>query len=549
MRWGICFLFASVVAAQQTTSQPSTLGLIEGRVVHAFTGEPIRKAHVTLESSATEHDSALVATTDETGHFQFAGVDQGVYRLTAEKTGFVGGSYGQATYEDASTLLKVSAGDNVRDLTLRLFPAGAISGRVLDPDGDPAPGYEVVLWARHARRRNIPYTASDQTTTNQVGEYRFEGLMPDTYYVSASKESSGLAVREIPVDGEGRTTKLHELDTFYPAALSLLESQAIRIDIGQEQSGTDIRIQRGSLLTVKGRIAGAIDSLSKYEVSASIEEGEGWTSEAAKVLPDGEFVIELSPGKHQLSLLEEGGSGLKKIGSTEINLVDQDVSGVVIARFKPAQVRVRVVMEGEEDKPLTKGSVFLTPNDWDASSRNGLSEYQPQNGTYVIEGVPPGKYWVLFNNASGCYLKSVQAGGRALDPQLIEVTEGVSLDLLLTYSKNVASVNGSIEARQDQRRPSRVLLISEDAVSPGDKIYPLKLDQSLHFSIEHVRPGKYLAVASQEDDFDLWDNADFVKSLQSEGVEVELHENEHATLHLKLIAKEQTDSVRKRLGL
>jgi hypothetical protein len=177
-------------------------------------------------------------------------------------------------------------------------------------------------------------------------------------------------------------------------------------------------------------------------------------------------------------------------------------------------------------------------------------EYPPRNGTYVIDNVPPSKYWVWFNNAPDCYPKSIQSGAQVVDWQPIDVVEGANLDLVLIYSRNVASLAGDIEVPQDGPKNSiRVLLIAADAGFQWNKIIPAQIDQSLHFSLQRLRPGKYLAFASQEDDFDLWDNEDFVKLLRSEASEIELHEKENATVHLKLIPKQTTDRVRQQLGI
>ena len=188
MNWGVYLLLASAAAAQQAIPQPDTGGLVEGRVIYAATGEPIRKAHVTLGSSATEHDSELVATTDETGRFRFANVSQGVYRLTTYKPGFLPGGYGQVQPEDAQNLLKVNTSEHIQDLTLRLFPAGTISGHVLDADGDPLSGYEVILLTRHGHGNNVPNSPAGETTTNLDAEYRFDALEPGVT-ISAPQES------------------------------------------------------------------------------------------------------------------------------------------------------------------------------------------------------------------------------------------------------------------------------------------------------------------------------------------------------------------------
>ena len=76
-----------------------------------------------------------------------------------------------------------------------------------------------------------------------------------------------------------------------------------------------------------------------------------------------------------------------------------------------------------------------------------------------------------------------------------------------------------------------------------------ELDQSLHFSVSTLRPGKYLAFAMQDNDPDLRNKADFLKALQSEAEEVKVNEKDHANVHLKLIPKDRTDGIRKRLGL
>ena len=372
---------------------------MEGTVVHAVTKEPVRKAHVVLELSEGAHDTSLVATTDEAGRFRFADVKAGEYKLSAEKNGFLEGFYGGTKPEEEGSLLRVAGGSRMRDLTLLLFPGATIRGQVLDRNGDPSPETQVVLWVRYNAGGQTKNGHAGESKTDQSGGYFFGSLAPGTYYVAADPGNWGNSVRQIPVDSSGKTTKLHDLITFYPTALSLADAQGVSLESGQEQSGVDIRIQQGSTLSVKGRVAGISGSASKYQLSARVDEGIGWTSEAATILPSGDFVFaELPPGKRRLTLLGSGPSGFQTIGRTEVNLTDQDLTGVVITPFKPAQVRVRVVMEGEgEDHPLTTGTVFLTPTEGAADAGDHPMQYQPQNGVYVMDDVPPGRYRAWFN--------------------------------------------------------------------------------------------------------------------------------------------------------
>ena len=173
-------------------------------------------------------------------------------------------------------------------------------------------------------------------------------------------------------------------------------------------------------------------------------------------------------------------------------------------------------------------------------------QYQPLNGAYLLEGVPPGKYRPSFSNPSDSYLKSVRSGDRVLDTETVDVTEGGVIDLLLTFSKNVASVAGEVEVSEEQAtRPLHVFLIRDGLDGPSTEW--ATFDQTFHFTKTNLRPGKYLALAVQDEDAP-WKNPDFIKSFHSEGTELELHEKESVTVHLKLIPKEETDDARKRLG-
>ena len=324
LRWGVGFLLPLLAVGQQAVPEGEQLAVLEGTVVHGVTKEPLRKAHVVLELSEGAHDSSLVATTDEAGRFRFADVKAGEYTSTAEKSGFLESSYGDTKPEEEGSLLKVVGESRMRDLTLLLFPGATIRGQVLDTKGDPAPETEVVLWGRS--RRSSGQTKNFQageSKTDQSGGYFFGSLSPGTYYVAADPGNWGNSVRQIPVDSSGKTTRLRDLTTLFPSALSPADAQGVSLESGQEQSGVDIRIQHGSTLSVKGKIVGISGSASKYRLRAGVDDGIGWTSQAGTILTSGDFVFaELPPGKHRLTLLGNGPSGFQAMGRTEVNLTD-----------------------------------------------------------------------------------------------------------------------------------------------------------------------------------------------------------------------------------
>lgn len=171
MKGWICLL--ALLAAGQSVPDKSPTATLDGRVINSATGEPVRYVSVTLAPAAQREEAGLVAETDEAGHFRFANIAPGVYGLTAEKHGFLDGGYGKTKPADELTLLRLNAGDRLPDLTLRLFPAGTISGRVLNPDGEPYPGPQVLLWTKTGLGAEATLDNEGQSTTTPNGEYFF----------------------------------------------------------------------------------------------------------------------------------------------------------------------------------------------------------------------------------------------------------------------------------------------------------------------------------------------------------------------------------------
>ena len=74
------------------------------------------------------------------------------------------------------------------------------------------------------------------------------------------------------IDAAGRPSKLRNLATFYPAAVSAGDAQPVRIGSGAERAGVDIRIQRAATLSVRGRVIGVAPEQTKYSLSATGED-------------------------------------------------------------------------------------------------------------------------------------------------------------------------------------------------------------------------------------------------------------------------------------
>src|SRR5258708_5838207 len=179
------FLLVSALAAQQVPVASVEKATIEGLVVSAGTGEPLRRAVITLRQEEGR-EPLFATTTDATGHFIVKGIGPGQYRLWVQHTGYLSQEYGQRAANGRATILALHPGRYLRDILPRLTPSGAINGRVYDEAGEPIEGSRIEALRRSYERNQRQLVQAATAVTNDRGEYRLYGLPPGQYYVSAT---------------------------------------------------------------------------------------------------------------------------------------------------------------------------------------------------------------------------------------------------------------------------------------------------------------------------------------------------------------------------
>ncbi len=132
-------------AAVRITNQPpqptSFDCAIDGSVVNSQTGEPIARAHVTLNSAGPTPSTS----TDSSGRWSLSNVACAPAPLMVTRPGFL---------QQARRAANLVSGSPVHDMKIELIPQSVFYGKVLDDQGDPVMGAEVAVFiARIAEGR------------------------------------------------------------------------------------------------------------------------------------------------------------------------------------------------------------------------------------------------------------------------------------------------------------------------------------------------------------------------------------------------------------
>ncbi len=517
-------LISPAARAQQPTAATPTIS----GVVTTVDDVPLARVRVAAGTAGTE------SFTDARGQFQLRVSDAAPVRLSFSKTGYL------AFAIDVPTR---ASSDRDTGLRVRLVPAGAISGRVLDQSGSPL---RVTVTAR---RVGSPPSTPLSTSTNDLGEYRFSGLAEGPYVVAAQPPSD-------PVGGnpEARTA---------PPAVPV-EAPPTNVRAGQESGNVDLLIalpsstaQRvlGSLApggasptaSISGRVIG-LDGAPIAGVSVFTTQGvrpEGWVAQTDAM---GRYRIDrLVPGEHIVRARKNGydtgafGQVALRAGQ-QVSSVDIALSrggaiaGTIVDEFgEPVEgvtVEVRGIVTVEGRPRLNPKDTFLTQAQTVSGGAVSLRGSRTDDrGRYRVFGLPAGTYVVQAQvreraGSAAAYLPFYYPGTSVIDQatkvNLAADANAAGIDLVFRPQRGYR-VSGRITTPDG--RPARVgvtLAVSDRSQAIQIQSVNGQTSSDGSFTFTDVAPGEYVVqtvrAGSEPDEF----AAAFVIVSNADSVPVEL---------------------------
>jgi Carboxypeptidase regulatory-like domain len=583
--------FPALIPAQLVTIQgpqltpppsntpPEQKCVVEGRVTNLLTGESLKKAtiHLTRSGSASMSTDAIEfrtgasslqgysATSAADGSFRIEGIEPGDYSLSGERNGFLHTEYGAKGPMRSGTVLALRPGQQMTNIILGLNPQAVITGKVVDEDGDPVSDAQVQVLRRTWQRGKRRVLPQGGTNANDVGEFRIADLSPGRYYICASVMSFRRSNEESPPPGK---PDMRPIRTCHPGAVTLEAATPIDIAADQDLSGLEIRLHSAQTYHVRGKVVGDLPKREAQDVDlilASRDEGMFFFgTNQASMNKDRTFdMAGVAPGSYTLHLFFMSGN-IQGAAHQPIDVGQGDVNDVIVG-FSPAgslhgQARLEGMLQtGVNIVNLANVSVYLSPADLTAMLGPTPRGTSKSDGSFVLDNVFPGKYYVRTNAPAGTYLKSMRLGQQEILGKELDLSQAVSGELEIVFHYGAAEVNGTLQladragssstGRSTPMPATSIVLVPDVLNADGSGIYYGSANQFGSFTVKGVPPGHYHAYAFENANRDELQDPDVLRQLENRATDVEVKENDLKQIQLAIISSDDLQQIFARLGI
>lgn len=575
--------------AQPKEPPPPAKTTLRGHVAYENNGRPVRRARVMLLNQEARSPGEKVGMTDARGDFQIKEVPEGKYYIMVDAPGLVTpislveleqlDREGLQSPEVGKLFETISVdGINDKQVEVRARRGGSIAGRVTYEDGDPVVNARVSVMRLkngHPVRflTSISPSAFVGHQTDDRGMYRFNGLPPGEYIVSASEHiEHGDARRAVVMDDDFMGSIMLGLNsfvvTYYQSATSASAATPVKIDGSEEENNIDITLAERALHSISGTVVSRTDKrpliharlnlnfrngdsrlvsgmpFSEFLPHTETDELGQWSF---KEIPDGDYTITVEPpyqSPEPAPGMEDNpeattttSRSVRKLSQKELDvkMTGHDINNLVLEMSAGARITGTVTAEG--GKPLPNSLIVFAQPDGKDMTFPAQGMVGP-NGRFVIDGVPEGKVYLGAGlSDTKYYVKSVMAGGTDLAHEPLMVQEGAEIsNVQIVLSSEVGTLTG------------RLLTASGEPLSAASAyvlLYPV--DQSLWNRPGHVltgtpdargaftvsgQPGDYYVIILYTDEINQSGGMDDIKSRVAAAPRVRLQANEQKSMDL-----------------
>ena len=448
---------------QESPADPPKTGSVAGVVIEEKSEEHIAKAFVILRR---DQEGGIGAITGPDGKFTLRDVDPGTYVLTVERDGYV-------VPRGQPQSVQVQAGQTTADVKLKLQRTGAVSGRILDADGDPVPNVSVLVSPMPARKDRW---GNGSALTNDRGEYRVFQIAPGDYRLSATysprNRFDGVRIQPAETAGAAPVSGSEAYPTvYYPGVTDSRQAGAVKVDPGADLQGLDLQLVRTHGVRVRGRVATAYSPAPLFLmvnlVPISQRDTPGQPLNVLLRDPKGEFEFQgVLPGSYRLQVQAAGldeASRMSVHRALEVGALD--IEGIQVTLGQPQSVSGRIV--APEGRNLPPGLIVLLEAREAGDAQGGKMAQVGDAGAFTIPKVAPGEYDVVVGSMKfgedDAYIHAIRMGDTDALAEGVRVGEGSVPPLDIVLKANGGAAVCTVKDDKDAPVADADILLVPDA--------------------------------------------------------------------------------------
>ena len=529
---------------------PKGTAVIRGYVLAAGSGAPVRRAQV--RAMAMNAGGGGVTNTDAQGRYEIKDLPAGRYTITASKSGYVTGQYGQRRPTEPGTPIEIADGMAADKLNFSLARGGVIAGHILDDTGDPVAGVQVAAmrYGFMAGSRRLMGAGSEggNDRTDDQGGFRLYGLPPGDYYVSATYRGGmmmlGPEVNNTQAEGYA--------PTYFPGTPNVAEAQRVSPKAGQEVTGVNFALIVARLARVSGR---AVNSRGLPASRAMVmlmpaEPAGGMVMMGGNNMagPDGAFQIpNVAPGRYILNIRPMGmPNPADEFAALPLTVGNDDIDNVMVSTSVGGSARGIVVTDTGEPPSFRPDQIQLF-----ASTAEPMMMAAGNSGPTRVNEDFSFELTSLFDRrlirasvmgATGWYLKEVRLNGEDITDDGYEFEAGRALEgVQVVFTQKTTDLSGLVTDAG-----GKPVLDASVVIFPANRdkwtfqsryMRTARPDTQGRYNVKSLPPGEdYLVIAVQNLENGQGGDPEFLGRAREEAKPFSLNEGETKAVDVKLSA-------------
>lgn len=561
-------------------------GLVSGVVTLGDDARtPVRRAVVTLLSSDGLDPRSTIS--DDEGRFTIGGLPEGRYNLQALKGAHLTMAYGARRPGRAGTALVVGVGARLTDVHLTLPRGAVLGGRIMLDDGQPLANMQVMaVPTRLSTAGGSTLSTGQSFHTDDRGEFRIYGLMPDAYLVVAlpvfgrgeiQRRTEGeydTLVRTLqqpaPGSAAGRTSTpapppvVGYAPTYFPGTPIVTDALPIPVRAGEVRDDLHFTVSMVKMATLTGTLIGTTGRpeqaamFSVETVGPPLPLSTALAPRVNRPNARGEFsVVGLAPGRYKIraraggvTLGDQGaisisGDAQTEWAVTEISVAGEDITGVSLTLRPGLTLRgTLAAAQGKKGPASWKGASVgvqpLIPGGGPTSSGpmlargvTGRTAQVDEQGRFEITGIEPYDYELRVTlpaplTAEGWTVRRVAHGDGDLRDAPLTFDQGSMDGVGITMTTTRTEFMGSLTSESGTPATDYFIVVFPTdrtlwhPASPRVRVLRPAADG--FFLTRDLPPGSYRVAALTDVEDDEPRRADFLESIYESAITVTIAE-------------------------